>query len=219
MWFWLKQGFGSLMEAIGISWRDPSQVTDGDKLNFMMAVVIGAIGIGLGFLGYRITKRQAEIAEEQHKFFEREAQRKAVLQVALPNPPSQTGKNPDRYQLYIHNTGGKAGAGFWYLGIPKRMRGRVTVEPSNARRVNNLRNQTESARPPSPAQIRAAPSVFFPRLRLVRRCRSAAEVIDTSIWPFIALTARTSVCSPMLRAFPASSLAITGCLTPSFAAS
>lgn len=35
-----------------------------------------------------------------------------------------------RYQLYLQNDGDKPGSGFWYLGIPKRMRGRVTVEPS-----------------------------------------------------------------------------------------
>ena len=119
------------MEALGVNWTNPQQVTDGDKLNFAMALLIGVIGISLGVLGYLITKRQGEIAEEQHAFFEREAQRKAVLKVVLPNPPAHSGEKPDRYQVYIQDEGDKAGAGFWYLGIPKRMRGRVKVEPSN----------------------------------------------------------------------------------------
>ncbi len=117
--------------GFGIDWPNPDQVSDGDKLNFMMALVIGLIGIGLGVLGYRITKRQGEIAEAQHRFFERERERKAVLKLVLPNPPMSSSPGPTRYQLYIQNEGDKAGTAFWYMGIPKRMRGRVTVETSN----------------------------------------------------------------------------------------
>lgn len=107
--------------ALGINW---SKVDDGDKLNAFLALLLGAIGVLIAALSYRISS-------EQHAHFERERDSKALLRViVLPLPSLHGADDPDRYQLYVRNEGSKAGAGFWYLGIPKRLRGRVGIEPA-----------------------------------------------------------------------------------------
>jgi hypothetical protein len=48
----------------------------------------------------------------------------------VPAPPATNLVGPTRYQLFLLNDGKGAEAGYWYLGIPKRMRDRVAVNPS-----------------------------------------------------------------------------------------
>lgn len=122
MWLWLKTKLALAMEAVGINWINPQAVSDGDKLNF-------AVGMGLGFVALALTGVGVWLALEQRWAAQRELARRAVLKLVLPNPPASSGSGTTKYQLFILNDGDKAGAGFWYLGIPKRMRGRVIVEP------------------------------------------------------------------------------------------
>ena len=92
-WLWVKTKFALRMEAIGVNWTNSQQVSDGDKMNF-------AVGAGLNFFAVVLTAVGVWLALEQRWAAQREEQRKAVLKVVLPNPPSHSGDRPDRYQLY-----------------------------------------------------------------------------------------------------------------------
>ena len=145
----------ALMSRAGIDWR---RVSDGDRLDVLVGLLVGIPGLVVGLLGAYLAwlairmgrenekvtasqveilgrlagleEKQAAMLERQHEVFERELKRRAVLKLLLPRPRTASGDGPTRYELFLTNDGDKVGTGFWYLGVPKRMRGRVSCEPS-----------------------------------------------------------------------------------------
>jgi hypothetical protein len=119
MWLWLKTKFALLMVAIGIDWPN---MADGDKLNAVIGSGIGLIGIGLGVLGYKLTKRQGEIAEAQHRFFQDETSKTTDLRViveGMTNTMTSDASVPTTVRFAVHNGGNKSADGFyWELLIP-----------------------------------------------------------------------------------------------------
>lgn len=103
---------------LGINW---AEVGSGERLNFF-------VGGGLGFVGLVLAGVGVWLALEQRAGARRELERKAVLKLMVPSPPMASADGPTRYELFMLNEGNRAGTGFWYLGVPKRMRGRVSYE-------------------------------------------------------------------------------------------
>lgn len=105
-------------------------LTPGDRLNAAIGLFVGGIGLVVGVIGLMISSQQADIAAAQHAHSERERNSKAVLKLIVPNPPvAQREGIVTAYDLYIANEGDKAGWCFWYIGIPKRLRNRIEVQP------------------------------------------------------------------------------------------
>lgn len=78
----------------------------------------------------KLEAKQAELADQQLEMLKRERESKAVLRLIVPHPPMAAAEGQaTTYDLYIANDGDKAASCFWYVGIPKRMRGRIDIQP------------------------------------------------------------------------------------------
>jgi hypothetical protein len=83
-----------------------------------------------GLLGRvaELEAKQATMLERQHEVFERELSKRAVLKLLVPIAPMARADGPTTYELFIINDGDKPEAGYWFVGVPKRLRGRVEFE-------------------------------------------------------------------------------------------
>ncbi len=109
MWMWLKSTLSQAMVAAGVDWPN---VPDGDKLNAIVGTNIGAIGIAAGILGYRLTRRQAQIAEIQYKIFEDQRARRAHIELATQ--ATQLTPTEVTWELGAANTGTRLISLRWY---------------------------------------------------------------------------------------------------------
>lgn len=99
---------------LDVDWRD---VSTGDRLNAFIGLSIGAIGIGLGVLGYRITQRQGEIAEEQHRLMREQLARRCDLRMELKH--TKLADQRIRFDVAARNVGRKSTNKFyWHFWIP-----------------------------------------------------------------------------------------------------
>jgi hypothetical protein len=124
MWLWIKTKIALMMMAVGIDWPN---VDDGDKLNAAIGVVIGMIGVGLGVLAYKLSRRQTELAEHQHQVMMDELTRKAVLTIAAD--ASRQTDTDGSIEVGIHNSGTKSTSMFyWELIVDDDLLLGVTAE-------------------------------------------------------------------------------------------
>lgn len=72
MWLWVKTRFALLMERFGIAWTDPSQVSDGDKLGFVVGMGLGGVGLLVALVGLQISYRQASLEQVQFELLQLE---------------------------------------------------------------------------------------------------------------------------------------------------
>lgn len=100
MWLWLKTQVARLMMALGVDWPGMS---DGDKLNALISIVVGLIGIGIGLMGYRIAKRATDIADIQHQLLEAERARIPSVFLYIENDPDKIQDGIAYYSVKIHN--------------------------------------------------------------------------------------------------------------------
>lgn len=75
MWLSLKTKFALLMGAIGVDWV---RMPDGDKLQVavgtVVGVVVGGLGIIIGYYSYQVSKRQGVIAEQSYDISKRQGE-------------------------------------------------------------------------------------------------------------------------------------------------
>lgn len=138
-WPAIKLAVAETMVAVGIDWPG---MGDGDKLNFVVGLGLGAVGLGIGFLGYKVTKRQGEIAEIQHAFFERERSRSVSLSMAPGEVNAlrfATGNSRWMFSIHLANGGDRdAHEVNWELRIPFPPYGmNVQLEPYNELTYSN----------------------------------------------------------------------------------
>jgi hypothetical protein len=117
MWLSVKIIWADLMMVIGVDWVGMS---DGDKLNAVSSLAVGAIGVGLGILGYRLTRRQTDIAETQEQILVATRRRKAKLRMAIV----QHAWSGDRaiYDIQVFNDGDKPAEGLkWGLAYHRQV--------------------------------------------------------------------------------------------------
>ena len=98
-------------------------------------------------LGYKVAKRQGEIAETQEKRLRQEMSRKAdvVLKVIQKGASSNGKVQSAKFRLYARNIGDKTCTGFtWTILVPEKSPYKVTVEDAEELGVRTLRNEQYS---------------------------------------------------------------------------
>jgi len=130
MWLWLKNFVSQVMVAVGIDWPG---MADGDKLNAAIGTGIGLIGIGLGYLGYKLTKRQGEIAETQHRIMQEQLQKRPPVEIAVVGMLQEADKPNGNVYLTLgaRNIGSRAAEGFFWEVLLPSVEERVRFKTEN----------------------------------------------------------------------------------------
>lgn len=124
-----------VMGSLGV---DLSTLTQVERMNFVMTLLLGIIGLVLSGVGVYLaglavdlgkkandlTAKATIIAEKQDRYFEDERAKRAIYQIARPD---LWGGKLDSYPVWLTNTGRRASRGYWYLGVPKRVADRIQV--------------------------------------------------------------------------------------------
>jgi hypothetical protein len=124
-WFTVKAFVADLMVSIGVDWKGMS---DGDKLNAAVGVLTGLIGIILAYIGVVISRKQQRIAELAQAAANFERTKRAMLTLSVPGMANSIALRDNIYTVFITNEGDRAEGGYFYLGIPKSVVGKVRVD-------------------------------------------------------------------------------------------
>lgn len=133
-WEASKTRLGEAMEAVGVDWTNPKQVSDGDKLNFVTAVALAGLAGWVAFLGVKLNRRAHDLAEKQAE--------QADLERA---------KRP-RLRLYVLDENWmslKDGSTRWVL--------QFAIENVGDRDARDVRWEIRVPFPPSPMDVDLAP--------------------------------------------------------------
>lgn len=125
-------------------------------------VVVGvasiAVGVWLGFLAYRIAKKQKEMQEEEHQFFREQRDNRPLLKLWVTG--MQQDGSGTLLTFSVHNTGKAAAKGFaWEIVVPfaassvARFRTaggapapvKITTDFAQQARINFFRKDTNEA--------------------------------------------------------------------------
>lgn len=133
--------FVEVITAAGVDWAAFSPV---EKVNFVMTLGLGVIGLVLSIAAVHLSGLAVEvgnqanelaakatsIAEKQDRQMEDERSKRAAF--ILTSPETKNVRSvPDlqlfEFTLWVTNTGRRASDGYLYLGIPKRISGKVGI--------------------------------------------------------------------------------------------
>jgi hypothetical protein len=120
-WSLAKMLVGQAMEALGISWTNPDQVSDGDKLEFVASTLLGLGGVFLAWLAYRIDDTQHRLLLEQRA----QKARPIIYWQML----GDTSGDYDYHGLYIANAGERTLREYdWTILFPDDWKNDVSID-------------------------------------------------------------------------------------------